>query len=287
MITQGSKLNKKLRYIASGIPIQLLSIIYSLIVLVPVSWAVVSSLRTSIDFFTNPFGLPSKFLYQNFISAWNESNVAIYFRNSLFLTVVSVFLIVLVSSFAAYALTRLKFAGRVPILIIFVSGLFVSPVLLILPLFLLLKDLCILGTYTGLILVYVAYSLPFTIFILTPFFNAIPQELEEAAFLDGASHFQVFFKVVAQLAKPGLILATIFNIFGVWNEFFIAYVLISNEKLRTLPVGIALILVKQHYAANYGKLFAAVVIAVAPIAILYLIFQRKLTGGLLTGAIKE
>jgi len=264
-----------------------MSIIYSLIVLIPISWSVVSSIRPSTDFFKNPFGIPSKFLYQNFITTWQEGNVAVYFRNSLFITIISVALIIFISALASYALTRLKYVGRIPILIVFVSGLFFSPALLILPLFLLLQDIHLLGSYTGLILVYIAYSLPFTIFLLTPFFNVIPQELEEAAFLDGASHFQVFFKVILQLAMPGIILATIFNIFGIWNEFILAYVLLSDDKLRTLPVGLANILVKQHYAADYGIVFSAIVIAIAPITIIYIIFQRKLTGGLLSGALKE
>ncbi|MCL5073151.1 MAG: carbohydrate ABC transporter permease [Actinobacteria bacterium] len=287
MRQSAGKLVQKFKYITFNIPVQLLCIIYSLIVLIPVTWAVVSSLRSSIDFFVNPFGLPSKFLFQNFIKAWNEGNVGVYFRNSTFITVISVFLIIFASSFAAYALSRLKFVGRIPILTIFISGFFISPALLILPLFLLLQQLHILGSYVGLVLVYIAYSLPFTIFVLVPFFNVIPQELEEAAFLDGASHFKVFFKVVLPLASPGIILATIFNVFGIWNEFILAYVLISDEKLKTLPVGLANILVKQHYTADYGVVFAAIAIAIAPITIIYIIFQRKLTGKLLSGALKE
>jgi N-acetylglucosamine transport system permease protein len=150
-----------------------------------------------------------------------------------------------------------------------------------------LQNLHILGSYAGLIPVYVAYSFPFTVFVLVPFFNVIPQDLEEAAFLDGASYHQIFWKVMIPLAKPGLIVATIFNIFGIWNEFVLGYVLISKKSLKTLPLGLADILMKQHYTADYGKLFAAIVIALAPVAIIYIIFQRKLTGRLLEGAIKE
>jgi len=256
-------------------------------VLVPVLWSSISSFRSSIEFFTNPFGLPSTWKYQNFVYAWNQGNVGIYFRNSVFITAVCVTIIILLSAMASFALSRLKFRGRITVLFLFISGLFVPAALLLLPLFLMLQDLHVLGSYVGLIPVYVAYSFPFTVFVLVPFFNVIPQDLEEAAFLDGASYYQVFWKVMIPLAKPGLIVATIFNIFGIWNEFVLGYVLISKKSLKTLPLGLADILMKQHYTADYGKLFAAIFIALAPVAIFYVIFQRKLTGRLLEGAIKE
>lgn len=278
---------KRLRESGLFVIIQILCLSYSLFVLVPVLWSSISSFRSSIEFFTNPFGLPSVWKYQNFVYAWNQGNVGIYFRNSVFITTVCVTIIILLSAMASFALSRLKFRGRITVLFLFISGLFVPAALLLLPLFLMLQDFHILGSYVGLIPVYVAYSFPFTVFVLVPFFNVIPQDLEEAAFLDGASYYQVFWKVMIPLAKPGLIVATIFNIFGIWNEFVLGYVLISKKSLKTLPLGLADILMKQHYTADYGKLFAAIFIALAPVAIFYVIFQRKLTGRLLEGAIKE
>jgi len=278
---------KRLRESGLFVIIQILCLSYSLFVLVPVLWSSISSFRSSIEFFTNPFGLPSTWKYQNFVYAWNQGNVGIYFRNSVFITSVCVTIIILLSAMASFALSRLEFRGRITVLFLFISGLFVPAALLLLPLFLMLQDLHILGSYVGLIPVYVAYSFPFTVFVLVPFFNVIPQDLEEAAFLDGASYYQVFWKVMIPLAKPGLIVATIFNIFGIWNEFVLGYVLISKKSLKTLPLGLADILMKQHYTADYGKLFAAIFIALAPVAIFYVIFQRKLTGRLLEGAIKE
>ncbi len=278
---------KRLRESGLFVIIQILCLSYSLFVLVPVLWSSISSFRSSIEFFTNPFGLPSVWKYQNFVYAWNQGNVGIYFRNSVFITTVCVTIIILLSAMASFALSRLKFRGRITVLFLFISGLFVPAALLLLPLFLMLQDLHILGSYVGLIPVYVAYSFPFTVFVLVPFFNVIPQDLEEAAFLDGASYYQVFWKIMIPLAKPGLIVATIFNIFGIWNEFVLGYVLISKKSLKTLPLGLADILMKQHYTADYGKLFAAIFIALAPVAIFYVIFQRKLTGRLLEGAIKE
>ena len=266
--------------------IQFLCVVYSLVVLVPVVWSVISSFRPSLDFFIRPFGLPSVWKYQNFIYAWNQSNVSTYFRNSVFVTVVSVTFIIILSAMASFALTRLRFRGRITLLFLFVAGLFIPSALLLLPLFLMLQNLHALNSYIGLIPVYIAYSFPFTVFVLVPFFNAIPKDLEEAAFLDGASYYQVFYKVALPLVKPGLIVATIFNVFGIWNEFVLGYVLISSKDLKTIPLGLADILMKQYYTADYGKVFAAIVIAALPIVVLYLIFQRKLVGGSMSGALK-
>jgi N-acetylglucosamine transport system permease protein len=278
---------ERLRNSTLFVIIQIVCLAYGLFVLIPVVWSYTSSFRSSVEFFTNPFGLPSVWKYQNFFYAWKQGNVGVYFRNSVLITSVCVTIIILLSAMASFALSRLKFPGRITALFLFISGLFVPAALLLLPLFLMLNDLHILGSYLGLIPVYIAYSFPFTVFVLVPFFNVIPQDLEEAAFLDGASYHQVFWKVMIPLARPGLIVATIFNIFGIWNEFVLGYVLISKKSLKTLPLGLADILMKQHYTADYGKLFAAIVIALTPIAILYMIFQRKLTGRLLEGAIKE
>jgi len=277
---------KQLRSSWGLIIVQLLCLVYSLFVLVPIIWSFISSFRPSLDFFMNPMGLPSVWKYQNFIYAWNQGSVGLYFRNSVFVTTVSVTAIILLSAMASFALSRLEFRGRVMVLLLFISGLFIPAALVLLPLFLMLYDLHILDSYIGLIPVYIAYSFPFTVFVLVPFFNAIPQDLEEAAFLDGASYYQVFWRVALPLVKPGLIVATIFNIFGIWNEFVLGYVLISSKNLKTIPLGLADILMKQHYTANYGRLFASITVAVAPVAILYVLFQQRLTGGMLKGALK-
>ena len=267
--------------------VQLLCIIYSLIVLIPILWSFVSSFRPSLDFFMNPMGLPSAWKYQNFAYAWNQGSIALFFRNSVFVTTISVTVIILFSAMASFALSRLNFRGRVTILFLFISGLFIPSALVLLPLFLMLNAIHILDSYAGLIPVYIAYSFPFTVFLLVPFFNAIPEDLEDAAFVDGASYYQVFWRVALPLVKPGLLVAAIFNVFGIWNEFVLGYVLIHSTSLKTIPLGMADILMNQRYTANYGVLFASITIAVAPIAIGYFVFQRKLTGGMLKGALKE
>lgn len=267
--------------------VQLLCIVYSLMVLVPILWSFIASFRPSLDFFMNPMGLPSTWKFQNFIYAWNQGSVGLYFKNSAFVTAISVTVIILFSAMASFALSRLTFRGRVTILFLFISGLFIPAAVVLLPLFLMLNTLHILNSYAGLIPVYIAFSFPFTVFVLVPFFNAIPKDLEDAALIDGASYHDVFWRIALPLVKPGLLVAAIFNVFGIWNEFVLGFVLINSKSLKTIPLGLADILMNQRYTADYGSLFASITIAAAPIAVGYLLFQRKLTGGMLKGALKE
>jgi len=278
---------KRLRDLGSSVVIQVICVAFTVTVLIPVLWSFTSAFRGSIDFFMNPFGVPSPWKYQNFIYVWTQSNVALYFRNSVFVTTVTVVSIILVSAMASYAISRLAFRGRVGLLFLFIGGLFIPAALLLLPLYLVLSDFNLLDSYAGLVLVYIAYSLPFTVFVLVPFFNVIPEDLEEAAVIDGASHFRIFWQIALPLAKPGLIVATILNIFGIWNEFIMGYLIISDEHLKTLPLGLADILRKHHYTADYGKVFATIVIAMIPVVVVYIVFQKRLTSGLLSGALKE
>lgn len=278
---------KGLRRIGSSGIIQVICLFFTLTVFIPVLWSSASAFRGSVDFFLNPFGIPSPWKYQNFIYVWTQSNVATYFQNSVFVTAVTVLGIIMISAMASYAISRLRFHGRIALLFWFVGGLFIPAALLLLPLYLVLSDFNLLDSYLGLILVYTAYSLPFTIFVLVPFFNVIPEDLEEAAVIDGASYYRIFWQIALPLAKPGLIVATILNTFGIWNEFVLGYLIITDASLKTLPLGLADILRKHHYTADYGKVFATIVIAIIPIVVVYMIFQRRLSSGLLSGALKE
>lgn len=154
------------------------------------------------------------------------------------------------------------------------------------PLFLLLNQLGLLNHYAGLVLVYIAYSLAFTVFLLTGFFKKLPATLEEAAILDGCSQWQVFWRVMLPLAKPGLVSATIFNLLGIWNEYILGFVLISDRDLWTLPLALANLTLVQHYRTDWGALYAGIVVSVIPIAILYALFQRQLVEGTTAGAVK-
>jgi N-acetylglucosamine transport system permease protein len=142
------------------------------------------------------------------------------------------------------------------------------------------------GTYQGLILVYIAYSLPFTIFFLTGFFKTLPTEVGEAAIVDGASQYRVFFDVMLPMAKPGLIAMGIFNFLGQWNQFLLPLVLMPDAKKYVLSQGLAFLAIQQGYQNDYGALFAAMVITMLPTLVVYILFQKRLESGLTAGALK-
>jgi N-acetylglucosamine transport system permease protein len=282
----GEQPTKTRRFAWSSIPIHGILMVYAAIVIYPMIWLISSSLKTSLELFTNPWMPTAKPQWSNFMDAWTKANIGRYFLNSVFVTAISMFLILLIGSMAAYALARFVFKGREVLHTAFVGGMMFPVFLGIVPLFLLLDKMSMLDNYFGLITVYVAYSLSFTIFVLTGFFKTLPHELAEAGMIDGCSQFTVFWRIMLPLAKPGLIAAGIFNFFGIWNEYPLALVIINSSDLRTLPLGIANLVMQQQYQTDWGALFASLVIVMIPTLVIYLIFQRQITEGLTAGALK-
>lgn len=279
-----NSLRKKsgIRRVALYVPL----VIYSVIVVYPMVWLLAASLKTSMELFQSPWKLPEVPQWVNFERVWSKVGIGQCFANSVFVTVISMFFILMIGSMAAYALARFQFKGRDFIHNAFMSGMMFPVFLGIVPLFLLLRNLGIWNNYIGLIASYVAFSLSFTIFILVGFFKSLPHELSEAGMIDGCNHFTVFWRIMLPVAKPGLIAAGIFNFFGIWNEYPLALVIIAEEKLRTLPLGIAALVMQQQYETDWGALFAGLVIVMLPTLIVYLFFQRQITEGLTAGAIK-
>lgn len=261
-------------------------VFYATIVAYPMVWLLSASLKTSREIYEHPWRLPSTPQLANYANAWSEAGIGRCFVNSVFVTAVTMFFILLIGSMAAYALARFVFRGRAIIHGAFVSGMMFPVFLGIVPLFLLLRNLGMWNNYLGLITAYVAYSLSFTIFVLTGFFRQLPGELAEAGMIDGCSQFGVFRKIMLPLAKPGLVAAGIFNFFGIWNEYPLALVIIVSTELRTLPLGIAALLQQQQYETDWGALFAGLVLVMLPTLIVYLFFQRQITEGLTAGALK-
>ncbi len=283
----GNMQAKKSKKGGIGTPlVHVILVVYACIVIYPMIWLLTASLKSSLELFTNPW-LPSmKPQWSNFADAWGKANIGQYFLNSVFVTAISMFLILMIGAMAAYALARFVFKGREILHTAFISGMMFPVFLGIVPLFLLLNKLNMLDNYFGLITVYVAYSLSFTIFVLTGFFKTLPHELAEAGMIDGCSQFTVFWRIMLPLAKPGLIAAGIFNFFGIWNEYPLALVIISKTELRTLPLGIANLVMQQQYETDWGALFASLVIVMIPTLLVYLFFQRQITEGLTAGALK-
>lgn len=254
-----------------------------------------------------PYRESVRLKWDNYEFAWTVANMGSYALNSVMVTVASVTLIVMCSAMAAYSITKLEWRGRQFFFYYFLAGLAVPASLLLVPLFMLLKNFNIenlqlfpVGSYylisirdfflvdsrLGLVLIYTTLGLPFTVFVLTSFFRTLPSALAEAAAIDGASEYGTFWKIFLPLAKPGLVTVAIFNFLYTWNEYQFALVFISNPKLKTLPLGLYSLSAATQHATNWTALFAGLVILILPTIIIFLILEDRITRGLTVGAIK-
>lgn len=259
---------------------------WALIVIFPMVWLLYSSLKTDQQIFFNPWLLPDTPHWENFRRAWVEAHIGQYFFNSIVVVLPAVALTLFLSALAAYILGRFPFPGNRAIFYLFLSGMLFPVFLALVPLFFLVRDLGMLSTYQGLILVYVAYSLPFSIFFLTGFFRTLPSELHEAAIIDGANQFQVFFRIMLPLAQAGLVSIGIFNVLGMWNQYILPLVLMTKSSRYVLTQGLAYMLHQQYYQNDWSGLFAAVTLVMVPTLIVYILFQNKIQKGITVGALK-
>ena len=255
-------------------------------VTLPLLWTVLTSLKTSRELFTSTWGLPETIQWANYTRAWEKMKVGTYLFNSVFVSAASLFLIMLFGSMAAYVLSRFNFRGNRVLYFYFIAGLMVPGFLAFIPAWFLHRSIGTMGTHWALILQYTAGGMPFTIFMLFAFFKTLPRELEEAAIIDGANRYQVFFLVMLPLAQSGILTVAVFNFLNVWNEYLWALVNISKDALKTLPLGMANLLQQGQYSTDWGALFAGFVIMLVPTFLVYAIFQHRLTEGITVGAIK-
>ncbi|MET8088068.1 carbohydrate ABC transporter permease [Micromonospora sp. NPDC005197] len=261
--------------------------VWAVIVIVPILWTFLAAFKNTSEIFSSPWTLPAELRWENFGRAWTKAHVGRYFLNSVLVVSCSTFGTMLLGSMAAYVLARYRFWGNRAIYYLFVSGLAFPVFLALVPLFFVVKQLGMLDTYQGVVLVYIAYSLPFTIFFLAAFFKTLPSSVAEAGMIDGCGHTRLFFKVMMPMAKPGLISVAIFNIIGQWAQYQLPLVLLSNAKDKwVLTQGIADISVNAGYEADWSGLFAALTIAILPMIIVYAVFQRQIQAGLTSGAVK-
>ena len=268
------------------LPVWLLLGTFALTVLFPLVWIVYSSFKSSAEIAASPWGLPASPHWENFSQAWNEAGIGQNFVNSAIVTLCSLAILLPVGSMAAYVFAHYPFRGSKFLFGTLIGGMMIPQFLAIVPLFMLMGSLDLLDTKTGLILVYVAYSLGFTIFVLTGFFQTLPRELVDAAMIDGCGHAGAFWRVMFPLARNGLIVVGIFNGIGLWNEYSLALVLMSSNEQRTLPLGIANLAMTEHYTSDWGALFAGLVIVMIPVMAVYWVFRDKIHETMLAGALK-
>jgi N-acetylglucosamine transport system permease protein len=265
---------------------QLLLLVWAAMVIVPFLWMIMTSFKTDREIMTDPFGMPGALQWDNFARAWESANIGRYVGNTAIVLTMSLTGTILISAMAAYVLSRFEFPGNRFVYILFTIGLMFPTFLGLVPLYFLMGSLHLSNTYVGLALVYIAYSLPFTIFFMVGFFKTLPGEVAEASIIDGASQYQTFFQIMLPMAKPGLIAMGIFNFLGHWNQFLLPLVLMQNESRYMLAQGLNFLAIQQGYDNDYSALFAAMTITMVPTLVVYIVFQRRLESGLTAGALK-
>jgi multiple sugar transport system permease protein len=253
--------------------------------LFPFYWLINVSLKSGSDLSQADLVPPNPTL-DNYSSIFENSDFTSALRNSTIVTGITTFLALLVGSFAAYALARLRFPMKFLILAVILSISTFPPIAIAAPIFEIWNDIGLYNTYAGLIIPYLTFALPLCIYILASFFKEIPKELEEAALVDGATHFQAFRKVVLPLAAPGLVTAGLLTAFFVWNEFLLAVTLTSSPSAFTVPVAVVNFQGSQLFEVPLGTISAASVVITIPLVILVIIFQRRIVAGMTAGAVK-
>ena len=266
------------------LPLVSFVILYTAVTGGPLLWVAMMSLRTTAEIFKNPYGPPSPVHWEKFADAWTKSNYSTYFWNSTIVVVVAVALVTAIGAMAAHCLARYNFRGNRLVRFLILSGLVLPPQLLILALFQILLDLNLYNTLPGLILVYVATHVAITVYILEGFFAQIPQDLFDAARMDGYSELEIFWGVTVPVGAPAIFTAVTLNFIVMWNEFLFAVVLLTDDDKRTLPLGI------MHFTGSHqldvGMAATGLMIAIVPIIAIYAFFSETMIKGMTAGAVR-
>ncbi len=260
-------------------------VLICLFCLAPFYWLINVSLKTGADLAQADL-LPPNPSLDNYQSVFKNDDFTSALRNSVIITTITTTLALVIGSFAAYALARLRFRFKFLVLAVVLSISTFPPIAIAAPIFKLWTDIGLYNTYAGLIIPYLTFALPLAIYILASFFKEIPKELEEAALVDGATHFQAFRKVVLPLAAPGLVTAGLLTAFFVWNEFLLAVTLTSSPSAYTVPVAVANFTGSTEFEIPLGTISAASVVITIPLVALVIIFQKRIVAGMTAGAVK-
>lgn len=253
------------------------------LVLYPLIWMFYSSFKTQWEIFGSPFGLPKRLNFDNYVEAWTTGNFGRYFFNSVFVTIPSVFGVLLISALAAFAFARFKFRGNNALFYFILIGIMVPPQSIVIPAFQLVSRLHLINNFASLFFTYMSWC-PVGIFILRAFFKSLPEELLDAAKVDGASSLRMFWQIALPLAKPALATVAIFYFVWVWNDFIYPLLYLQDSAKSTIPLG--LMLFRGQYRTDWGLQAAALSIASFVPILFYMLFQDKFVKGLTAGAVK-
>ncbi len=259
-------------------------IVYSILCLYPIYFSVISSLKKDTEIFTKPFSFPTEFHFENYARAWELGKVGIYFKNSIVLTVAALLISAFVGTLAAYILAKFEFKLKGFVYLYFTAGMMIPIQTTIIPLSYTLGKFHLTNNPTILVLLFTAFNLSMTIFILAGFMKGIPTEIEEAAVMDGCTPFNVYAKVIIPLAMPAIATASIFNFLHTWNNLIFPLVFISDDNLKTISIGLLTFFAQRQ--SDYGGVMAAIVVTVLPPILAFVLLQEKVEKGLTAGAVK-
>ena len=260
--------------------------LWSILVIVPFLWTVLSSLKTTKQILSDPFGLPETPHWENYVNAWTSAQIGQFFFNTLIVVIAAVALVMMTGAMLAYVLARFRFPGNKLIYNVMLIAMAFPIFLAIVPLFFILQNMNLLNTLPGLIIVYVAFALPFTMFFLYSFFKQLPHDVYEAAIVDGAGEWRTFFQVMLPMASPGMASVAIMNFVGLWNQYLLPVVLNTKKENNVLSQAMAGFASRAGYAVDFGSLFAAAVITILPVFLVYIVFQRQLQGSVSQGTFR-
>ena len=296
-------MNQQEKRISSGeaiykVFIYIVLILLAVTIIVPVAWVFLASIKQNSEFYGNPWTLPASFYWQNFVDAWGAANMGSYMLNSVIVTALSLAILLVVALPAAYCLSRFKFLGSKFFNLCFMAGLFINVNYIVVPIFLMLRDGDVwlkgvlgsgflLNNLFVLAVVYAATALPFTIYLLSGYFATLPHDFEEAAYIDGAGYGATMTRIIFPMAQPSIITIILFNFLSFWNVYIISLTLMSSSNgQKTLPVGLLNLMQGQQSKAEFGIMYAGLVLVMLPTLILYICVQKKLTQGMTVGGLK-
>lgn len=254
----------------------------ALIMLYPLFWVFLSSLKENNEIFSRPFSFPLKSKWDNYSTAWEAADVPLHMLNTVIYAICSVAGVTIASAMTSYVIARIE-KGR-KIYHYYSLGIMIPINAIIIPFILIFRKIGILNTRIGIILAFIVTNLAFSIFILTPFMESIPKELEEAAKIDGCNRVQIFWKIILPISKSGLATVATFVLINSWNDLFLSLLIISKQSLITLNQ--VCYNMKAQYVADYGLISAAIIILVLPVIVLFVVFQKQVIKGMTAGSVK-
>lgn len=284
--------------LVSKVIIYVLLIFLLVTIVVPVAWVFMASIKENSEFYGNPFALPQGVHWQNFVDAWTKARMGDYFFTSVMVTAMALVILLIVALPAAYVLSRYKFVGSKFINTCFMAGLFINVSYIVVPIFLMFVSgdrivRSIFGTTFFLnnpfivSVVLASTTLPFTIYLLSSYLATLPKDYEEAAYVDGAGYFTTMVRIILPMAKPSIVTVILFEFLAYWNEYIISQTMLTDPNgARTLPVGLLNLMKAQNARAEYGQMYAGMVMVMVPTLVLYMCVQKKLTQGMTVGGLK-